>query len=45
MAFTIQELAEKEIVKLWKESDVSLVHRSYFFLLLEGDLTDSTTWR
>lgn len=32
---------QKEIVKLWKECNVSLVHRSYFFLLFKGDPTDS----
>ena len=32
---------QKEIVKLWKECSVSLVHRSYFFLLFKGDPADS----
>ncbi|KAL3720481.1 hypothetical protein ACJRO7_005319 [Eucalyptus globulus] len=32
---------QNEIVKLWKECNVSLVHRSYFFLLFKGDPTDS----
>ncbi|KAL3720479.1 hypothetical protein ACJRO7_005317 [Eucalyptus globulus] len=33
---------QKQIVKLWKECNVSLVHRSYFFLLFKGcDPTDS----
>ncbi|KAF8011065.1 hypothetical protein BT93_J1626 [Corymbia citriodora subsp. variegata] len=32
---------QKEIVKLWKECNVSLVHRSYFFLLFKGDPADS----
>ncbi|KAI6668950.1 hypothetical protein NL676_003835 [Syzygium grande] len=32
---------QKEIVKLWKECNVSLVHRSYFFLLFKGDMADS----
>ncbi|KAL3722059.1 hypothetical protein ACJRO7_034416 [Eucalyptus globulus] len=31
----------KEIVKLWKECNVSLVHRSYSFLLFKGDPVDS----
>ncbi|XP_020241611.1 kinesin-like protein KIN-7F isoform X2 [Asparagus officinalis] len=33
---------QQEIVELWHECNVSLVHRSYFFLLIKGDPTDST---
>lgn len=31
----------KEIIKLWGTCHVSLVHRTYFFLLFNGDPTDS----
>ncbi|XP_057968148.1 kinesin-like protein KIN-7E isoform X2 [Malania oleifera] len=32
---------QKEIIKLWDACNVSLVHRTFFFLLFKGDLTDS----
>lgn len=36
--FTRQQL---EIIKLWYDCNVSLVHRTYFFLLFKGDPADS----
>ncbi|XP_021738726.1 kinesin-like protein KIN-7E [Chenopodium quinoa] len=35
------EKLQKAIVELWKICNVSLVHRTYFFLLFKGDPTDS----
>ncbi|CAM0911728.1 unnamed protein product [Alopecurus aequalis] len=32
---------QQEIIELWQECNVSLVHRTYFFLLFKGDLADS----
>ncbi|XP_057449297.1 kinesin-like protein KIN-7G [Lotus japonicus] len=32
---------QKEIVELWDACNVSLVHRTYFFLLFKGDPSDS----
>ncbi|KAL5989906.1 hypothetical protein ACLOJK_010801 [Asimina triloba] len=32
---------QKEIVELWDACNVSLVHRTYFFLLFKGDPADS----
>ena len=32
---------QTEIIGLWDDCNVSLVHRTYFFLLFKGDLTDS----
>lgn len=32
---------QKEIVQLWDACNVSLVHRTYFFLLFNGDPSDS----
>lgn len=32
---------QKEIIELWHACNVSLVHRTYFFLLFKGDPTDS----
>lgn len=32
---------QKEIVELWHACNVSLVHRSYFFLLFKGDPADA----
>ncbi|MED6161513.1 hypothetical protein PIB30_061409 [Stylosanthes scabra] len=32
---------QREIVELWDACNVSLVHRSYFFLLFKGDPSDS----
>ncbi|CAK9157048.1 unnamed protein product [Ilex paraguariensis] len=32
---------QREIIKLWHACNVSLVHRTYFFLLFKGDPTDS----
>ncbi|XP_057746165.1 kinesin-like protein KIN-7G [Arachis stenosperma] len=32
---------QREIVELWNVCNVSLVHRSYFFLLFKGDPSDS----
>ncbi|KAK1320478.1 Kinesin-like protein NACK1 [Acorus calamus] len=35
------EMRQKEIIELWQACNVSLVHRTYFFLLFKGDPTDS----
>ncbi|KAJ6802348.1 kinesin-like protein KIN-7F isoform X2 [Iris pallida] len=35
------EKKQREIVELWHACNVSLIHRSYFFLLIKGDPTDS----
>ncbi|KAL5713567.1 hypothetical protein ACHQM5_015631 [Ranunculus cassubicifolius] len=35
------ERKQREIIKLWQTCDVSLVHRTYFFLLFKGDPSDS----
>lgn len=32
---------QKEIIELWDACNVSLVHRTYFFLLFKGDPSDS----
>lgn len=32
---------QKEIIELWDACNVSLVHRTYFFLLFKGDPLDS----
>lgn len=32
---------QREIVELWHACNVSLVHRTYFFLLFRGDSSDS----
>ncbi|KAL2348588.1 hypothetical protein Fmac_002588 [Flemingia macrophylla] len=32
---------QREIIEFWDACNVSLVHRTYFFLLFEGDPTDS----
>ncbi|KAK9071435.1 hypothetical protein SSX86_010005 [Deinandra increscens subsp. villosa] len=32
---------QKEIIQFWHDCNVSLVHRTYFFLLFHGDPTDS----
>lgn len=32
---------QKEIIELWHSCHVSLVHRTYFFLLFQGDQADS----
>ncbi|CAL5328138.1 unnamed protein product [Camellia sinensis] len=32
---------QKEIIELWDVCNVSLVHKTYFFLLFKGDPTDS----
>ncbi|KAI3704520.1 hypothetical protein L1987_74742 [Smallanthus sonchifolius] len=32
---------QKEIIQFWHDCNVSLVHRTYFFLLFSGDPTDS----
>uniref|UniRef100_A0A5B7ANT8 Kinesin-like protein n=1 Tax=Davidia involucrata TaxID=16924 RepID=A0A5B7ANT8_DAVIN len=32
---------QREIIELWHACNVSLVHRTYFFLLFKGDPTDS----
>ncbi|XP_054777644.1 kinesin-like protein KIN-7E isoform X2 [Prosopis cineraria] len=32
---------QKEILELWQACSVSLIHRTYFFLLFRGDPTDS----
>ncbi|XP_020584535.1 LOW QUALITY PROTEIN: kinesin-like protein KIN-7F [Phalaenopsis equestris] len=35
------EKKQQEIIKLWNECNVSLIHRTYFFLLFKGDPADS----
>ncbi|KAH7692690.1 Plus-end-directed kinesin ATPase protein [Dioscorea alata] len=35
------EKRRKEIIELWHACNVSLIHRTYFFLLFKGDLADS----
>lgn len=35
------KLLQKEIVELWHSCNVSLVHRTYFFLLFKGEPSDS----
>ncbi|KAJ6820049.1 kinesin-like protein KIN-7F isoform X2 [Iris pallida] len=35
------EKKQRDIVELWHACSVSLTHRSYFFLLIKGDPTDS----
>ncbi|VAI86851.1 unnamed protein product [Triticum turgidum subsp. durum] len=32
---------QREIIELWHDCNVSLVHRTYFFLLFKGDAADS----
>lgn len=32
---------QREIIELWHACNVSLVHRTYFFLLFRGDQSDS----
>lgn len=32
---------QKDIIELWDACNVSLVHRTYFFLLFKGDPSDS----
>ncbi|CAN6206509.1 unnamed protein product [Urochloa humidicola] len=32
---------QKEIIELWHECNVSIVHRTYFFLLFKGDKADN----
>lgn len=32
---------QREIIELWQACNVSLVHRSYFFMLFQGDPSDS----
>lgn len=34
-------IRQKAILELWQSCNVSLVHRTYFFLLFRGDPTDS----
>ncbi|XP_073148831.1 kinesin-like protein KIN-7F [Henckelia pumila] len=35
------ERLQREIIELWQACNVSLVHRSYFFMLFQGDPSDS----
>ncbi|ONM23040.1 Kinesin-like protein KIN-7G [Zea mays] len=35
------EKKQKEIIELWHECNVSIVHRTYFFLLFKGDKEDN----
>lgn len=35
------ERRRKEIIQLWDACSIPLVHRSYFFLLFQGDQSDS----
>ncbi|KAL0923694.1 hypothetical protein M5K25_007761 [Dendrobium thyrsiflorum] len=35
------EKKQQEIIKLWHECNVSLIHRTYFYLLFKGDPADS----
>ena len=32
---------QKEIIELWEACSVSLAHRTYFYLLFQGDPTDA----
>ncbi|KAK8961269.1 Kinesin-like protein NACK2 [Platanthera guangdongensis] len=32
---------QRQIIKLWHKCNVSLIHRTYFFLLFKGDPSDS----
>lgn len=35
------EKKQQEIIELWHECNVSIVHRTYFFLLFKGDQADN----
>ncbi|XP_062194675.1 kinesin-like protein KIN-7J [Phragmites australis] len=35
------ETKQQEIIELWQECNVSIVHRTYFFLLFKGDKADN----
>ncbi|CAN6200321.1 unnamed protein product [Urochloa humidicola] len=35
------EKKQKEIIELWHECNISIVHRTYFFLLFKGDKADN----
>lgn len=35
------ERQQRAIIELWDACNVPLVHRSYFFLLIKGELSDS----
>lgn len=35
------EKKQMEIIELWHECNVSIVHRTYFFLLFKGDKADN----
>lgn len=35
------ERLQKRIIELWQTCNVSLIHRTYFFLLFKGDPMDS----
>lgn len=35
------EKRRKDIIELWHACNVSLIHRTYFFLLFKGDPADS----
>ena len=35
------EKKQQEIIELWHDCNVSLVHRTYFYMLFKGDPTDS----
>lgn len=35
------EKKQKEIIELWHDCNVSVVHRTYFFLLFKGDKADN----
>ncbi|KAF7810834.1 kinesin-like protein KIN-7E isoform X1 [Senna tora] len=35
------QMQQKEIIELWQTCNVSLIHRTYFFLLFRGDSSDS----
>ncbi|KAL6851456.1 hypothetical protein ACP4OV_020389 [Aristida adscensionis] len=35
------ETKQQQIIELWKECNVSIVHRTYFFLLFKGDPADN----
>ena len=35
------ERQQRDIVELWDACNVPLVHRSYFFLLIKGELADT----
>lgn len=35
------KMLQNEIIQLWHDCNVSLVHRTYFFMLFQGDPSDA----